>query len=456
MMLQTVVDVLLRRGSEGWLVGGSVRDRELGRDSPDLDIVVGDDARAVAKEIAADIGAPWFLLSERHPAYRVMGRAGHIDVAAARGGGIRDDLGARDFTVNAMALPIHGGLAGSGPAGGRKVSRAPIESGLLIDPFGGLEHLRVKRLVAVSDHIFSDDPLRLMRAARFCHVLGFDLDASLAASIRAQARELVRTAPERVAAEMMLTLAEGRSADAVRLWWELGLLGVVLPETACAARLDACVALLERLDCILSQPLVWFPATAGQLVARFLQPVDGAATRPVALRLAGLLLHLSEAEMEAVGHRLKLSGDLTSLLRNVSRCFLQPPRWREGSEEGIPALPRGRRLTRAEVLFLWGAAPVEPEVVLLAAAAGADSVLPAPVGRMMALWAERTAAGVARPPVGGELLMSELGLQGGPLMGRALREVQLAWEMGEATTVSGLLAVARDALESTRLREDTR
>ncbi|MBN1632162.1 MAG: CCA tRNA nucleotidyltransferase, partial [Thermoleophilia bacterium] len=402
------------------------------------------DAAAVAKDVAAALGAPWFALSERHLTYRVMGREGHIDVAAVRGGGIHDDLGERDFTVNAMALPIRAGRAEGGPAGA--APSGPVDREALIDPFGGLGHLQERRLVAVSDRVFSDDPLRLMRAARFCHVLGFEIDDDLGGSIRSHAPELARTAMERVAAEMVLTLAEDGSAEAVRLWRDLGLLGVVLPEVADPGGLDATLVVLERLDDVLGRPLVWFPATADILGRSLERPVDGGMARPVALRLAGLLHRLAEAEAEGVGRRLKLSGDMISLLRTVSRCFSEPPGRRSGLEERTPAFPEARMLSRAEVLFLWGAAPFEPEVILLAAAAGAESVLPGPAGRMMALWAERSARGIARPPVDGEALMSELGLEGGPLVGKALREVRLAWETGERTTIAGLLAVARDAL----------
>lgn len=450
-MLQTVSEILTKRGIEGWLVGGSVRDRELGRESPDLDIVVAGDAGAVAQELAAVLKAPWFALSERHLTYRVVGREGHVDVAAARGGGILPDLAERDFTVNAMALPIRpapavAGSVTAGPVTAGPLGTLPVDREALIDPFGGLLHLREKRLVAVSDHIFADDPLRLMRAARFVHVLSFELDSGLRDSIRRQAPELTRTAGERIAAEMVLTLAEGRAAEAVRLWHDLGLLKMVVPEIAGPVELASILGLLERLDDLLARPLVWFPATADVLAARLMQPVDGAVARPVAIRMAGLTHGLAEDAAEAVARRLKLSGDMISLMRTVSRCFASNIDGGQGYGSGPSAPSEAWTLDRREVLFLWNAAPFEPEVIFLAAAAGVDSVLPSTAGRMMALWAERLVQGVPRPPVDGELLMSELGLESGPLLGRVLREVRLAWEMRAATTVSELLTVARDVL----------
>ncbi|MCE5254131.1 MAG: hypothetical protein LLG45_08010 [Actinomycetia bacterium] len=423
MILQAASDVLRLRRTEGWLVGGTVRDRELGRYSPDVDMVVADDAATVAADIAAGLRAPWFALSERHGAYRVVGREGHVDVSTLRGRDIVDDLARRDFTVNAMALPVEGGE--------------------LVDPFDGLAHLREGRLVPVSERIFWDDPLRLMRAPRFVHVLGLRLDASLTGAVKGQAGLLARAAVERVATEMILTLAAGRAADAVRLWDDLGLLEVVLPEVAAQKDLGPILAVLERLDDLLVRPADWFPATAGLLVDRLARPIDGAVGRPVALRLAGLLHRLTATEAEAVASRLKLSGRMVSLVRTVA-----------GHLSGGRTLPASA-IGRPAVLFMWEAAPWEPEVILLAAARGAgqgeeynvsatSAVLDA-ARSLLALWADRLLHGIPRVPLDGDLLMRELGIEGGPLLGRLLRELRLAWEAGEASSRDGLLAVAKAA-----------
>lgn len=426
MMLQVVADILRRRQCEGWLVGGSVRDRELGRYSPDLDVVVAADPAGVAQQVAVRLASPWFALSARHGAYRVMGPEGHVDVAAMRGAGIVDDLAERDFTVNAMAMPLG--------------------DGTIVDPLGGLEHLREGRLVAVSERIFEDDPLRLMRAPRFCHLLGLRLDPSLETLIRAQAAVLVRAASERVATEMALTLHEGRSSAAVRLWLELGLLAVVLPEVIAAERLAPTLEALERLDDMMAHPEVWFSASAGAVAERLAQPVDGALALPVALRLAGLMHRLPPEDAVAAGRRLKMSAAAISLLGTVAGCF-----HRERCNSG--ALQDAALSNRSAVQFLWNAAPWEPEVIMLAAGAAASpggasapaATTPA-VGRLMALWADRALRGVPRPPIDGKVLMRDSGLVEGPLLGRVLREVRLAWEAGEAKTGAEALVVAGSAL----------
>ena len=212
MMLQVLEAVLRRRRSEGWLVGGTVRDLRSERSSPDLDVVVADDPAEVAREVSSSLRSPWFALSTRHGAYRVLSGEGHMDVAAMRGDGILEDLALRDFTVNAMAVPVRSG-------GEEEV----------LDPFGGSRHLAAQLLVAVSADIFRDDPLRMMRAVRFSHILGFRLDADLEAMLQAQAAELARSAPERTVAELALILDAGASASAIRRLEGLGLLQIFLP-----------------------------------------------------------------------------------------------------------------------------------------------------------------------------------------------------------------------------------
>ncbi len=489
MMLEAVAGVLRRRRSEGWLVGGTVRDRECGYDSPDLDLVVADDPAAVAREIADRLASSWFALSARHGAYRVMGDKGHIDVAGIRGGGILHDLGQRDFTINAMATPVSGGE--------------------LIDPFGGLTHLREQRLVAVSERIFIDDPLRLMRAARFCHVLGMRIDSTLEKLLRSQASELGRVAPERVAAEMILTLSKRPSAAVPRLWDRLGLLEVALPEVTSAwgqtspaepfpgepekeradgrdhsrraavlpAGLETTEGALERLDHALSHLSSWFPQSAPAVLKRLAGPVDGAWSRAAALRLAVITYRLPPQQVQAAARRLRLSAAMLCLLRSVSECF-SVGRCSSGT------LQEAVRSPRAEVLFLWDSAPWEPESILLAACvagltafaptaprragrsgavaprqegAQADLDLGSPVAlmgngvldparKLMALWADRSVGAAPPLPVDGETLMRELDLIPGPRLGEVLREVRLAWEAEEVKTAGEAMNLARALL----------
>ena len=181
-----------------------------------------------------------------------------MDLATVRGADILADLAERDFTINAMAVPLTVAAAG---VGDDCSSAGLLDDTHMLDPFDGALHLREKRLVEVSDRIFTDDPLRLMRAARFCHTLRLDIEAGLLRMIQEQAADLASAAAERVVNEMCITLAAGRTADAARLWARLGLLRVALPESVELEPVwQGEPNALDHLDSLLEDPAAWFRA----------------------------------------------------------------------------------------------------------------------------------------------------------------------------------------------------
>src|SRR4051794_7438973 len=141
-----------------YLVGGAVRDLLLGRGRADIDLVVEGDAAALAAQLGADV------VSHERFATAKVGLAGHeIDIAAARSetypdpgalpvvepaAGIEADLARRDFTINAMAVPLR-------------------EEPWLIDPYGGGADLEAGLLRVLHERSFADDPTRALRAARY-------------------------------------------------------------------------------------------------------------------------------------------------------------------------------------------------------------------------------------------------------------------------------------------------
>jgi len=185
---------------EAWIVGGAVRDALLGRPVLDLDIACRE-PRAAAKRFARRFGGAPFPLSERHGAWRVVsdGPEETIDFTPLQGG-IEDDLATRDFTFNAIAVSVGGGD--------------------VCDPFGGAGDLEAGVIRVVSDRVFQDDPLRLLRAVRLEDELGFDLDEQTETLVRASAARVAEPAGERILAELhRLTTVGYRRLD------ELGLLG---------------------------------------------------------------------------------------------------------------------------------------------------------------------------------------------------------------------------------------
>jgi tRNA nucleotidyltransferase/poly(A) polymerase len=186
-------------GEDAWIVGGAVRDELLGRPVLDLDVACSD-PRPAAHRFADRFGGAVFPLSERHGAWRVVqdGSAETVDFTPI-GEGIDADLATRDFTFNAIA--------------------EHVGSGETHDPYDGRDDLRARLVRAVSGEVFVDDPLRLLRAVRFEDELGFRMDESTEALLRASSSLVSHPAGERVLAEL------GRlSADGYRRLDEVGLL----------------------------------------------------------------------------------------------------------------------------------------------------------------------------------------------------------------------------------------
>ena len=197
-------------GADAFLVGGVIRDELLGRPIVDVDIACAD-PEAAARAWAERTGGALVRLSERHGAWRVAFRGGTtVDFAPLRGT-IEEDLATRDFTANAIARPL--------------------ERPGHVDPLGGLADLEARILRAVSDEIFLDDPLRLLRAVRLEEELGFALVPETEALVRRDATLVGQPAGERIFGEL-----ERMGEHGIRRLDELGLLA---PLGGSLARLDA-------------------------------------------------------------------------------------------------------------------------------------------------------------------------------------------------------------------------
>lgn len=174
-------------GEEAWIVGGAVRDELLGRPVVDLDVACRRPEQAARAFARRSGGAP-FPLSERHGAWRVVVEEGRTVDFTPLPATIEEDLGTRDFTVNAIAMPLEGGEA--------------------VDPFEGRADLENRILRAVKAGIFEDDPLRLLRAVRLEDELSLRLEPRTERLVREQADLVTQAAGERVLGELLrLSLA---------------------------------------------------------------------------------------------------------------------------------------------------------------------------------------------------------------------------------------------------------
>jgi poly(A) polymerase len=220
-------------GFELALVGGPVRDAFLGRDAHDLDFATSATPDEILELVAPVADAHWDI----GRAFGTIGaRLGELTVeittyradeydgttrkpVVAFGDSLEGDLLRRDFTVNAMAL------------------RLPEK--VLVDPSGGLEDLLARRLrTPIEPEVsFGDDPLRMLRGARFSAQLGFALDAAAASAIQAMADRISIVSAERIGDELSKLLLTDDPVPGIRVLVDTGLAELVLPEVP-ALRLE--------------------------------------------------------------------------------------------------------------------------------------------------------------------------------------------------------------------------
>jgi len=213
-------------GRELALVGGPVRDAFLGRPVKDLDFTTDalpDEILALVKPISDtqwDVGRDFGTIAARIAGMTVeitTYRADSYDgatrkPAVAFGDNLEDDLVRRDFTINAMAL------------------RLPERK--LVDPWGGLEHLmaRVITTPGPPEISFGDDPLRMLRAARFSSQLGFDVSPETVQAMTDLAPRLEIVSVERISDELSKLLLTDDPVPGIRLLVDTGIAALVLPE----------------------------------------------------------------------------------------------------------------------------------------------------------------------------------------------------------------------------------
>ncbi|MBN1317763.1 MAG: CCA tRNA nucleotidyltransferase [Anaerolineales bacterium] len=210
--------------SKVYIVGGALRDALLGRTSHDLDLAMQQDAVPLGRWIADQLGGSFYHLDPERGTGRVIlpGKADPsvsngerilVDLALFREGSLIDDLKHRDFTINAMAIPIE--------------SDDPAQ---IIDPLGGQADLADRIIRVTGPDAIRDDPVRSLRAVRQSTELSMQIHQDTKELIRQDAYLLPKVAAERVRDELFRILSAPDISRSFRLLNELGL--EVLPELA--------------------------------------------------------------------------------------------------------------------------------------------------------------------------------------------------------------------------------
>ncbi|UJA20637.1 HD domain-containing protein [Thermoleophilia bacterium SCSIO 60948] len=432
--------------AEAWVVGGAVRDAALGRPVVDVDLALHGDVERAARTLADATGRHAFELSSEFRTWRVVDREGwSADIAALRADSIEADLGLRDFTLNAVAVPVSGDS--------------------VLDPTGGLDDLAEARLRAAGPSAFADDPLRILRGARLAGTLALEIEPETARLANASADRAGEAAGERQLAELRGLICGPDPLRGLDALDELGGTPRVLPELEALKGLEqnpnhhldahghtlAVLAMALEIESDLER---FAPGEGERAAALLAEPLADEMTRGEALRF-GALVHdwgkphtrgerdgwiifpgHDEVGAELIGdafRRLRSSRALRSHLEALTRHHLR-----------LGFLARERPLPpRTLYAYLAATAPVAADVTLLTVAdrlsarGGGATATEAMIEAHLALAAEVMPAALdwhfeGRPasPLDGAALQA-LGVAPGPRLGGIMEELAAAEFAGE-------------------------
>jgi len=203
------IEALRTSGMTTWLVGGCVRDLLLGEECADIDVVSSEDPSDWARSWAKGRGY-WFWLDEQRRQSRILLADGiSFDFAPLRAATIAGDLAARDFTINAIAIPIN-------------------EPADLFDPLTGVADLKNRRLTMCAAGSFRDDPLRILKGVRHAAVLNFTIEDQTVAAMTQQVQQLKQVAAERIREELLKIVAVRNISYALQMLSRTRVLQVLL------------------------------------------------------------------------------------------------------------------------------------------------------------------------------------------------------------------------------------
>lgn len=287
-------DPLASLPEPAWLVGGCVRDALLGRPVADVDVITSGDPAVAAKALSRAHGASRFELSRDFGAWRLTGGTlpWQVDIMPMLGETLDEDLRRRDFTVNALALPVSGD---------------PV----IVDHHGGMDDLSRKRLVLVAPAALTDDPVRVIRLARLADSLGFTVDPDARSAAHTAAEGLLSAPGERVMEEFSRIIRASDPVAAITALDDVGGLTALIPELGdCRGveqssyhHLDVLghtYEVLGNVARIQRDPAEVFRGNAPMVAVALRTPLADGFTCGDALRITALLHDMAKAQTRGV------------------------------------------------------------------------------------------------------------------------------------------------------------
>ena len=465
-----------------YLVGGAVRDALLGRSGGhDLDFAVSHDAVELARSVADEFDGAFYLLDAKRGTARVILEDAVLDFAHLRGASLLDDLRDRDFTINAIALPVDS-----------------TDLDAIVDPLGGQDDLAAGLIRATGPNAIRSDPVRSLRAVRQAAELDLKILPATVDLIRLAADQLPAVSAERVRDELVRLLSAPHPADSLRCLDELNLLPYVLPELLTTKGItqsqphnvdvfEHTLHVVEQMEALLAaisapkDPKEPALELAREALSPYTAPLLNHLDRPSSgdrngrgLTYLGALLHDvgkpgsrsvdEDGRIRFFGHErvgaemaqrrareLALSNSEVRQVATMVRHHMRPA-WLARSGPGRDGRPSRRAIYR----FFRDAGASGLDICLLCLADGLGKGAPPEpddwkqrvqsVAALLDHYLNHHAETVSPPPLlDGRELMQALDIPGGPDVGRLLELIREAQAAGELSTIAGALALAREA-----------
>ena len=318
-------------GKEIYVVGGFVRDLLMGKSINDIDIMTVGEGIPFAERLSNKLGRKKVVPFEKFGTALIPGGEIQIEVATARKENysndsrkpskvvytnLKGDLLRRDFTINAMAMDIR-----------------PSSFGVLTDPYGGITHIQKKVIKTPldPDETFSEDPLRMMRAAYFASKLGFKIEEKCRRSMKKQSSRIDIVSKERIRDEFIKILSTEKPSIGLVILQKTGLMEIIFPEIHVMYGMDQTKEWHHKDIFAHTMQVVDNSAKlSDKMELRFAALVHDIA-KPITRRIdrkKGYTFHghdaIGEKMIDIVAKRMKLSNDLRDYLKKLTLLHLRP------------------------------------------------------------------------------------------------------------------------------------
>lgn len=464
-VLETLKSILQPQTDAIYVVGGTVRDQLLKKPIKDIDLIVPNHAYEIGQKIAVHFGGSIIRLFEEVETARVFLSESEliIDICCFREDDLEADLWARDFTINAMAIPLQ---------------KFP-DLDAIFDPTGGRSDLNDGVVRVISEQNLIDDPLRMLRAVRFAADLNFTIDPLSEKWIQIHASSIIQSAAERIISELFHIFNQPNSHSYILKLDELHLLPTLLPECTALQDVDQnyyhhlnawehTLLAYQELEHIFTHLNEIFPDHANNIRTYLNGMLAAKRTRRQLLKLAILIhdigkkktqsidekgiIHFyghekgGEPMAKAIARRLRLSSAEENFLAMVVLHHLRPVYY---SERNQPLSPRNLHRYFCNT-NKYGIAILLHAIADIAATRGNVN------------WQERMDCLIERgkemlayyynppsspPLVNGNDLLNHLDIEGSPLIGELLMQIAEEQAAGTLTSRKDALRFAEEWLK---------